>query len=240
MSLFVGTSGWAYREWKPDFYPEDLPQSSFLQHYSSVLTACEINATFYRLQSESTVTRWAAGTPESFRFTTKAHRRLTHGKQIAPDEEQRGFLDTFLRSVSLLGPRLGAVLFQFPPYRRRDDEAFERLLTSLPAGIRCAFEFRHDSWIAPEVTERIAAASGTVCVSDKEGNAPTELPPGPFGYVRLRADRYSPEARTAWRDLVVAESESRPVFVFAKHEDIPADDPFGGLGLATWLVRQCH
>jgi uncharacterized protein YecE (DUF72 family) len=238
VSLYVGTSGWAYKEWKPGFYPEGLPQASFLQHYATQLTACEINATFYRLQSESTFTRWAAGTPESFRFAAKAHRRLTHSRQIAPDGEQRGFLDTFLKSLSVFGPRLGVVLFQFPPYRSRDDDAFGRLLEALPAGVRYAFEFRHDSWDVPDVYDRIADFSGTVCMSDSTGSSPVALPPGPFAYVRLRTDRYDDASRSAWKDLLLAEAQDRDVFAFAKHEGIPTDDPYGGIGLAVWLTQQ--
>lgn len=238
MTLYVGTSGWAYREWKPDFYPEGTPQAGFLHHYATVLSACEINATFYRLQKHETIARWGAAVPESFRFATKAHRRLTHGKEIAPDSEQRGFLDTFLGSVSILGPRLGVVLFQFPPYRRRDDEAFHRLLEALPAGNPYAFEFRHDSWDAPEIREHIAAVGGTVCVSEKEGGVPTGLPPGPIAYIRLRSDRYTEDARAAWLSLLDEESHRRDVFVFCKHEGIPVRDPYGGLGLASWIVEQ--
>jgi uncharacterized protein YecE (DUF72 family) len=238
MTLYVGTSGWAYKEWKPGFYPEGTPQAKFLEHYSTVLSACEINATFYRLQKQETIARWGAAVPESFRFSAKAHRRLTHGRQIAPDAEQRGFLDTFLGSVAILGPRLGAVLFQFPPYRHRDDAAFGALLQALPAGTPYAFEFRHESWVAPEIYERIAGAGGTVCVSETEGVTPPSLPPGPIGYVRLRTDRYSEEARAAWRDLLLSEGAERDCFAFAKHEGIPADDPYGGIGLASWLARQ--
>jgi uncharacterized protein YecE (DUF72 family) len=238
MTLYVGTSGWAYKEWKPDFYPQDLPQARFLEHYGSVLRACEINATFYRLQEPGTFARWAAQTPESFRFATKAHRRLTHGKSIAPDSEGRSFLQTFLQSVGTLGPRLGVVLFQFPPFRARDDDALEGLLKSLPAGTSYAFEFRHESWSAPEIAAHIAAAGGTVCLSETTGAAPETLPDGPIAYVRLRAERYSPEARAAWLELLEHEAEERNVFAFTKHEGIPAGDPFGGVGLAEWLVEQ--
>nr|MBA2600679.1 DUF72 domain-containing protein [Actinomycetota bacterium] len=107
--LYLGTSGWAYREWKPLFYPGELPRSRFLEHYSGVLTACEVNATFYRLQAEGTFTRWNSMTPESFRFAVKAHRRLTHSKSIAMSPEAKGFLDTFLGSIKILGPRLGPI-----------------------------------------------------------------------------------------------------------------------------------
>ena len=238
MSLYVGTSGWAYREWKPDFYPQDLPQSRFLEFYGSALGACEINATFYRLQTDETFTRWISSTPESFRFTTKAHRRLTHSKRIAPDTEGRGFLDNYLRSVGILGPRLGAILFQFPPHRKRDDEQLEALLTALPAGTPYAFEFRNETWVAAEVTERIAQAGGTICISESAGNVPEELPPGPVAYVRLRAERYTDEAREGWARLLQKEAKERPVYAFTKHEGSPTDDPYAGIGLARWLVNE--
>ena len=186
--LYLGTSGWAYREWKPLFYPGDLPQSRFLEHYSEVLTACEVNATFYRLQAEGTFTRWISMTPESFRFAVKAHRRLTHAKSIAMGPEARGFLDTFLNSVKILGPRLGPVLFQFPPYRKRDDDAFRSFLGALPAEGVYAFEFRDDSWKDESITHAIAEAGGTVCLAETKGEVPAALPPGPIGYVRLRHD----------------------------------------------------
>lgn len=238
MSLHIGTSGWAYKEWKPDFYPEDLPQARFLEHYGQTLSACEINATFYRLQSAGTFERWSGSTPESFRFAIKAHRRLTHSKSIAPDEEQRSFLDAFMRSVLTLGDRLGVVLFQFPPYRRRDDGAFEALLDALPAGPGYAFEFRHESWVAPEIAERIAASGGTVCLSNTDGSVPAELPRGPLAYVRMRTERYTEEARAGWAELLEREAGHRRVFAFAKHEGIPAGDEYGGIGLARWMAAR--
>jgi uncharacterized protein YecE (DUF72 family) len=238
MSLFVGTSGWAYKEWKPDFYPQDVPQSKFLEFYGQSLGACEINATFYRLQSDETFNRWLSFTPEQFRFSTKAHRRLTHSRNMAPDPEGRGFLDLFLRSVGTLGPRLGAILFQFPPRRERDDDQLAGLLEALPAGTPYAFEFRHDSWDTSEVRERIAGVNATVCLSNTDGTVPEALPPGPIAYVRLRTDRYSDQAREGWRQLLQREAKDRPVFAFTKHEGIPAGDPYGGIGLAKWLVEE--
>lgn len=239
MTVYVGTSGWAYREWKPGFYPVDVPQRRFLQHYSSQLNACEINATFYRIQSDSTFAKWSAATPESFKFSTKAHRALTHGRGgIVPHEERRQLLDRFLKSVARLGPRLGVVLWQFPPRKQRDDDALRRLLEALPTGTRHAFEFRNESWDAPEVRDRIAEAGATVCLSETTGDVPGALPPGPLAYVRLRSDRYGDDARTRWLKLLQHEAMDREVFAFTKHEGIPPGDPYGGIGLARWLTQR--
>ena len=235
MTLFVGTSGWAYKEWKPDFYPADLPQTRFLEHYGRQLSACEINATFYRLQSDDTFNKWAAGTPEEFRFAIKAHRGLTHGKKLAPTDENAGLMTRFLESVRTLGTRLGVVLFQLPPYRKRDDEALQRLLDALPEGPGYAFEFRNETWDDPNVRALLATRGAALCVSETEGKVPASLPDGRVGYIRLRAERYTPEARAGWLELLRRESADRDVYAFAKHEGIPAGDPFGGIGLAQWL-----
>jgi len=240
VSLHIGTSGWAYKEWKPAFYPPDVPQDRFLEHYGSVLSACEVNATFYRLQSESVVARWAAATPATFRFAVKAHRRLTHGRAMGWSDEERGFLERFLESVAPLGDRLGALLLQHPPARRRDDAGLDAVLGALPDGQPFALEFRHESWADPSVFDRIAARGGTVCISETAGEVLDRLPPGPFAYVRLRADRYSPAARDGWLELLRREAAQRPVFAFAKHEGIPAGDPFGGIGLAEWLAAHAE
>jgi uncharacterized protein YecE (DUF72 family) len=236
VALFVGTSGFAYREWKPDFYPPDLPQARFLEHYASVLGACEVNATFYRLQSPTTVAGWASRVPAGFRFATKAHRGLTHGRAWPPGADDEGaFLRRFLDSLVPLGDRLGVVLFQLPPHRRRDDSGLATFLAAVH-DTPVALELRHESWTDGDVAETVARSGGTICLSETQGDVPDRLPPGPRAYVRLRAERYSPEAREGWRDLLHREAERRDVFAFAKHEGVPAGDPFTGVGLAAWLA----
>ena len=237
MPLRVGTSGWAYPEWRPGFYPEKLPRGEFLGYYGRTLSACEINATFYRLQSDRAMGGWAAAVPDGFRFAVKAHRGITHGAVFPPDARDDGLLARFLASLPPMGTRLGTVLVQLPPHRARDDAALDRLLSVLPHDPPCALEFRHASWETPEVEERVAAAGATVCLADREARAPERLPPGPLAYVRLRADRYDDAARKAWRDLLVREGAKRDVYAFAKHEGVPAGDPHAGVGLAEWLVE---
>jgi uncharacterized protein YecE (DUF72 family) len=232
LALFIGTSGWDYKEWKGAFYPSDLPESRFLEHYGRELTACEVNVTFYHLQSEPTLVKWGASVPEGFRFAVKAHRRLSHRKRIAPPDD---FLERFLASLAPLRERLACILLQYPPYTERDDHALGRLLAALPAHPPFAFEFRHPSWAGAEVEHVLAEHNGTVCLSETEGAVPERLPPGRFAYVRLRASSYEEAARGAWLELLREEARTRDVYAFAKHKDVPAGDPFTGVGLAQWL-----
>jgi uncharacterized protein YecE (DUF72 family) len=213
-----------------------MPQSRFLAHYASVLDACEINATHYRMQSEAAVARWAADVPAGFRFAAKAHRRVTHGRTLPPEAGGAAFLEGFLASLAPLGDRLGAVLFQFPPARERDDGALAGFLGCLPPGLPFAMEFRHESWLDTVVEARVAEAGGTLCVGETAGAVPPLLPEGRLAYVGLRAERYEPEARAGWRDLLEHEAAERPVYAFTKHEGVPAGDPYAGVGLAEWLV----
>jgi uncharacterized protein YecE (DUF72 family) len=235
MPLYVGTSGFDYREWKGEFYPDDIRRARFLEYYASRLDACEINTTFYGLQTRETFERWIVATPPDFRFAVKAHRRLTHTKQIGSPRDV-AFLQEFVETLEPLKGRLACLLIQFPPYRERDDDGLERLLGRIPDELSCAVEFRHDSWESPEVEAQVVAAGATVCFSDTSGEVPSSLPPGPFGYVRLRASHYSNEERDGWLSLLTREAERRDVYAFGKHRDVPADDPHTGAGFAQWLV----
>lgn len=233
MALAVGTSGWSYPEWQPAFYPPGLPRDRFLQHYAGRLGACEINATFYRTQSEATVAGWAAAVPEAFRFAVKVHRAVTQrpGGTLPPP----ALTARFLASIAPLGERLGALLVQPDPDRPRDDEALRALLAVFPPGSPLAVELRHPTWEDPAVDALIAEVGATRVLTETEGVVPERLPPGPLGYVRLRAVHYDDAARDGWRALLAREAADRPVLAFARHEDLPAGDPHAGVGLAEWL-----
>jgi uncharacterized protein YecE (DUF72 family) len=238
VTIYIGTSGWDYAEWRGHFYPPDLPRTRFLEHYSRTLNACELNATFYGRQTENSVARWNANTPVGFVFSAKAHMRITYTKQMAPDKDARIFMSEFVTTLSGLGPKLGVLLMSFPAWRERDDEALEQFLAALPSQRRYAFEFRHASWDAPEVRTALEAAGATLCYSDDAGTPPPALPDGLFAYVRLRADAYSTEQKDAWLKLLQSEAGARDVFVFARHKGIDPGDDAAGVSLASWLANR--
>ncbi|MDQ3986038.1 MAG: DUF72 domain-containing protein [Actinomycetota bacterium] len=237
MTLYVGTSGWAYPEWKPDFYPPDVSQSRFLSHYARRLDACEINATFYRVQSDKAVKGWWDATPDGFRFAAKAHRRITHTMRMVPNDNQRAAWDEVFSSLRPLGERLSVVLMHYPPHRERDDAALRAVIDALPSDFRFAFEFRNESWLNEEVAEALDEAGATLVVSDTSGDPPPSLPPGPVGYVRLRSETYTEDQRAGWLDLLTAEAEQRDVYAFTKHKGIPVTEDRGGIGLSLWLKK---
>jgi uncharacterized protein YecE (DUF72 family) len=234
VALYVGTSGWSYPQWKPDFYPEKLPQRRFLEHYGTQLSSVEINATFYRSQSPETLTRWANDTPNEFSFAVKAHRALTYFKKFAPEGDRGEFYTDFLKSLSPLGHKLGVVFMQFPAHRDRDDDQLRTLLDFLPDEHRYSFEFVNESWHGEDVKEALARL-GTLVYVDRDGQPPHALPPGPLAYVRLRLERYDDAQRRSWAELLQHEAGRRDVYAFIKHEEAEAGDPHAGVGLARWL-----
>jgi len=238
MSLFVGTSGWAYPRWKPGFYPEGLPQKRFLEHYSTRLSACEINATFYRIQSDTTVMNWHDATPEDFRFAVKAHRMISNVRDLTPSPERRDILGEFITSLAGLGDKVGAVMLQFSARKPEDSRGFEALLNALPKHLPFAVDLKHESWQVPEIDEVVFATGGTRCLSHYEGSLPDRLPPGHVAYIRLRQESYDDAQRDAWAALLQAEAKERDVYAFVKHEEGPPNDPHTGVGFAQWLVNE--
>ena len=140
-TIWVGTSGYNYPEWKGSFYPQELPASKMLPYYSARFSTVEINYSFYRLPSEKSIGRWAETTPDGFAFTLKAPRRITHEARLRDCEELTAL---FFARAQTLGPKLGVLLFQLPPYLRANVEALEEFVSWLPEGVRAAFEFRHE------------------------------------------------------------------------------------------------
>ena len=138
--LHVGTSGFAYKEWKGAFYPSALPASGMLPYYADHFHTVEINSTFYRLPSEDALLAWAEAVPADFTFAFKAPQTITHRKRLREADEST---ERFLSVIKTLGGRLGPALFQLPPNFKKDLERLEAFLELLPAEMRIAFGFRH-------------------------------------------------------------------------------------------------
>ena len=216
MNLHVGTSGYSYKEWKGNFYPEDLPAKEMLAYYSRHLPAVEINNTFYRLPQSGMIENWRAQVPEGFRFSIKATQRITHIKRLKNCAEETKYL---LETAALLGERLGVVLFQLPPNSKKDDERLKDFLACLPHEKRAAFEFRHESWFDEETFELLRANNCALVTSDMD-EKPLEkiISTAGWGYLRLRRANYEENDLREWITRV-RDQKWKDAFVFFKHED---------------------
>ena len=216
MNLHVGTSGYSYKEWKGNFYPEDLPAKEMLAYYSRRLPAVEINNTFYRLPQASMIENWREQVPESFRFSIKATQRITHIKRLKNCSAETKYL---LDTASLLGDRLGVVLFQLPPNAKKDLERLREFLDCLPERIRCAFEFRHESWFEDDTFAALHAKHCALVVSDTDEKPLDDIiSTADWGYLRLRKTSYEAQDLKGWMKRV-QNQKWEDAFIFFKHED---------------------
>jgi uncharacterized protein YecE (DUF72 family) len=220
-TLYAGTSGFAYTAWKPAFYPAKLPANQFLKHYASRLNCVEINYTFRRLPSASTLESWVAATPPGFVFAVKANMRITHILRLKNAAEAT---ELFFQKIDPLrtSRRLGPVLFQLPPAMKCDAALLSSYLELLPEGLRYAFEFRHPSWLCDEVYNALRARNISLCVAESEKLEVPEVITADFVYYRLR----KPDYTEADIDAFAARSQEllatgRDLYLMFKHEETP-------------------
>ena len=228
--LFIGTSGFAYPEWKGGFYPADVRPDAMLRYYASRFPSVEINYTYRRDASEKMIGRWVADTPEDFAFALKGHRRITDGWRSRPGDSEP--LELFLKTIEPLGSRAGSILLQ--SRLKADVGMLREFLSILPAGRRFAFDFRHASWRDDAVKEALAEREAAWCVADTDDHhASFERTTSGFVYVRLRKSAYDDEALARWaRDIVAALNDGTDVYCYLKHED---GDGGRGVGFAQRL-----
>lgn len=218
MRLIVGTSGYSYKEWKGTFYPDDLPAAKMLGFYAEHFSAVEINNTFYRMPEEKTLTKWATEVPEGFTFVLKAPQRITHQKKLSGIEDEVRHL---FEVGASLGAKLGPILFQLPPYLRKDTQKLHDLLEMVPGDRRAALEVRHESWHAEDVYAVLRDHDAALCAADvDEVEDPGRMlvPTASWGYLRLRRSDYTDHQLADWRERVKTQSWS-DAYVFFKHED---------------------
>lgn len=215
-SFWVGTSGYSYKEWRGTFYPPEVSEQQMLRYYAERFASVEINYTFYRLPTVRVLQGWAKETPEHFTFTLKAPRRITHELRLRDAADVVGdFCDT----AQALKHRLGAILFQLPPFLKKDTSRLEDFLHQLPPGFRPAFEFRNQSWFADDVYECLRRFGVAICIAETEDRqTPLEVT-AEFGYFRLRKPDYTDDDLAAWAQrLQDTAAQWRDVFVYFKHE----------------------
>ncbi len=212
----VGTSGYNYPEWRGTFYPEKFSTAKMLGYYAERFSTVEINYTFYRMPTERLLAGWAAGTPEGFRFTLKAPRRITHDARLQRCDE---LVEAFCRVAATLGPKLGTLLFQLPPGFRKDAGVLRGFVGQLPPGTRAAVEFRHPSWFDDEVYEVLRSRNVALCLADSEKLATPVVATADYAYFRLRDEGYQPPDIARWAETAAALPGVGDVFVYFKHEE---------------------
>jgi uncharacterized protein YecE (DUF72 family) len=216
MNLYVGTSGYSYKEWKGAFYPEDLPEKRMLHFYGSHFKAVEINNTFYRMPKATVLEAWAAEVPADFKFVLKAPQRITHVHRLRYAGDSVSYLFTI---AGTLKDRLGPLLFQTPPSLKKDAPRLREFLALLPPQRLAAFEFRHPSWFEEEVFGMLRDHHAALCIAESDGDL--EVPfaaTADWGYLRLRRPDYGDAELKDWVQRV-REQGWREAFVFFKHED---------------------
>jgi uncharacterized protein YecE (DUF72 family) len=216
VKLLAGTSGYAFKEWKGNFYPADLKDDGMLGFYASKFPAVEINNTFYRLPKEKVLLDWAARVPKTFTFALKASQRITHHARLK--EQSADLVDFLLKNIAVLGTRLGPILFQLPPNLKKDVNRFRGFLGLLPEGRRYVFEFRHESWFDDEIYEAMRARDIAMCISEQEEFKCPVVCTASWGYLRLHKLDYDEAALVEWAKRVTGQSWEE-AYVFFKHDE---------------------
>ncbi|HIE09036.1 MAG TPA: DUF72 domain-containing protein [Armatimonadetes bacterium] len=218
----IGTSGWVYPHWRGRFYPEGLPQPEWLKFYARSFPTAEINASFYRLPSERTVKGWHANSPRRFVFAVKGSRFITHIKRLKDAEEP---LRTFASRISLLGEKLGPVLWQLPPNLKRDDERLSGFLELLPKGWLHAFEFRHPSWFCDEVLDLLARHNVALCIFSRPDFPCPEVATTGWVYIRMHGSEslysscYTLDELRSWAERIERFlSDGKDVYVYFNND----------------------
>ena len=214
--LRLGTSSWTAKGWLGTFYPSGTKPADFITEYAKRYDTVEIDATFYATPAESTVLGWRDKTPEGFIFATKAPQVITHTKFL---EDCQHELNGYLKTMSLLGDKLGPILFQFPYYAKRtgvtEDDFLVRLarfVKTLPeSGYRFAVEVRNKTWINSQLFEILHDRNVALALIDHPWMAPPkalfnhkEILTNQFMYIRWLGDRHGIEKITkVWNETVI-------------------------------------
>lgn len=222
MRLLAGTSGFAFKEWKGPFYPEDIDNDAMLAFYAGKFATVEINNTFYRLPKEHVLREWAEQVPGEFMFSLKASQRITHFARLKP--ECASALEFLLKNASVMGPKLGPILFQLPPHLKKDAERLRTFLSLLPEGRKFTIEFRHESWFDDETYDALRARDVAMCMIEQEDFAAPLVATASWGYARLHRFDYTDATLGEWAKKLSAQPWS-DAHVYFKHDEGAGSGP---------------
>jgi len=223
VTVWIGTSGWQYRDWRGLFYPADQPQKGWLEHYAERFRTVELNNSFYRLPTRDAFVQWAERTPADFVVAVKASQYLSHMKRLRDPAEPVARL---MERAGGLGPKLGPVLLQLPERFELDAARLGGALAEFPAGVRVAVELRHRSWFVEEIRELLSAHGAALVLADRGARwlTPRWRTAG-WGYVRFHGGTarpwscYSPQSLTARaRDVAAGWSDDEDLFVYFNND----------------------
>ncbi|BAZ22974.1 hypothetical protein NIES4073_38620 [Kalymmatonema gypsitolerans NIES-4073] len=203
--LQIGTSGWVYKHWMGIFYPSHLPSDQQLSFYAQHFSTVEINFSFYRLPERSVFESWREQTPSGFLFAVKGSRYLTHMKKLKDPQEP---LSRLMERVEGLQEKLGPILFQFPHTWHLNLERLQSFLELLQTygQQRFTFEFRHSSWLIPQVYKLLENAGAALCLPVSP-TVPLDVRlTAPWTYIRMHTGQYgvgySDEELSIWANRI--------------------------------------
>jgi uncharacterized protein YecE (DUF72 family) len=215
--IWVGTSGFQYKEWKGTFYPETLSLAKMLPYYAERFPTTEINYSFRRIPSEKTLANWSANTPETFRFSLKAPQEITHFRKL---RDCADVLGRFTEALKTLGEKLGRVLFQLPPFLKNDSALLKDFVAIIPEHLESAFEFRHESWLNDETFAALKSKNVALCIADTDELSTPIVATANFVYFRLRKVDYTKTDIKRWAKVIGEhQRKAKDIFVYFKHED---------------------
>ena len=216
MKMYIGTSGYSYKEWKGRFYPEKISPKEMLRFYSERLNSVEINNTFYHMPTADVLDSWSEQVPAGFLFALKAPQVITHFRRLRHVGEEARYL---FGTLPVLGKKLGPVLFQFPGSFHADRQLLETFLGMVPGNVLCAFEFRHESWLETGILDLLRKRGCSLCLADTDEDPTNEIiSTASWGYLRLRRSDYTDADLAQWREKISSQKWEK-AFVFFKHED---------------------
>ena len=216
MKLHAGTSGYAFKEWKGSFYPQDLKDDAMLGYYASRFPTVEINNTFYRLPKEAVLQSWASQVSDPFTFSIKASQRITHHARLKP--ECASAVEFLLKNTSALATRLGPILFQLPPNLKKDLDRLRAFLATLPADRRYTIEFRHETWFEDDVFDVLRERDVPMCIIEQPDFASPVVSTASWGYARLHRFDYDDAMMKVWAERLAAQPWSE-AYVYFKHDE---------------------